>query len=73
MRRREFITLLGSVVVAIPITARGQRSTPAVVGVLSPEGSKTGMALSKASASLAISRDATFSWSSSLLRTMRRR
>ena len=42
MRWREFITFLGGTAVAMPITARAQRSTPAVIGVLSPEGPKTG-------------------------------
>src|SRR5262249_15531988 len=42
MRRREFITLISGAVAAMPIGARAQRSTPAVIGVLSPEGPKTG-------------------------------
>jgi putative tryptophan/tyrosine transport system substrate-binding protein len=42
MRRREFITLIGCAATSIPITARAQRSATAVVGVLSPEGPRTG-------------------------------
>jgi ABC-type uncharacterized transport system substrate-binding protein len=42
MRRRDFITLLGSAAAIIPIAARAQRSAIAVVGILSPEGPKTG-------------------------------
>lgn len=42
MRRRDVIALIGSAVAAMPIAARAQRSGPAVVGVLSPEGPKTG-------------------------------
>src|SRR5262249_34174262 len=42
MRRREFIMLISGAVAAMPIRARAQRSTPAVIGVLSPEGPKTG-------------------------------
>ena len=41
MRRREFIALFGAVV-AMPVAASAQRSGIAVVGVLSPEGPKTG-------------------------------
>jgi putative ABC transport system substrate-binding protein len=42
MRRRDFIALLGVAGVAAPISVRAQRSSPAVVGVLSPEGPRTG-------------------------------
>ncbi len=42
MRRREFITLIGCAATSIPITARAQRSATAVIGVLSPEGPRTG-------------------------------
>jgi putative ABC transport system substrate-binding protein len=42
MRRRDVIALIGSAVAAMPIAARAQRSGPAVIGVLSPEGPKTG-------------------------------
>ena len=42
MRRREFIALVGAAVAAMPSAASAQRSAIAVVGVLSPEGPKTG-------------------------------
>ena len=42
MRRREFIALVGGAVAAMPVAASAQRSGIAVVGVLSPEGPKTG-------------------------------
>jgi len=42
MRRREFITLVGGAISAIPVATYAQQSTPKVVGVLSPEGPKTG-------------------------------
>ena len=42
MRRRDFIALVGGAVTAMPMTARAQQSATAVVGVLSPEGPKTG-------------------------------
>src|SRR6185369_7786829 len=41
LRRRQFITLLGCGAMW-PLVARAQRSGPAVIGVLSPEGSNTG-------------------------------
>jgi putative tryptophan/tyrosine transport system substrate-binding protein len=37
MKRREFISLLGSVVAAWPFAARAQQSTPPIVGVLESE------------------------------------
>ena len=42
MRRREFIALVGGAVSTMPVTASAQRSATAVVGILSPEGPKTG-------------------------------
>jgi putative ABC transport system substrate-binding protein len=42
MRRREFIALVGGAVATMPVAASAQRSGIAVVGVLSPEGPKTG-------------------------------
>ena len=42
MRRREFITLTASAIAAISTATRAQQSMPRVVGVLSPEGPKTG-------------------------------
>jgi hypothetical protein len=37
MRRREFITLVGSAISAIPVATYAQQSTPKVVGVVVPE------------------------------------
>src|SRR5262245_61613221 len=42
MRPRECITLVGGAISAIPAATYAQQSTPKVVGVLSPEGPKTG-------------------------------
>jgi putative tryptophan/tyrosine transport system substrate-binding protein len=42
IKRREFIALLGGAVTVVPMPARPQRLAMAVVGVLSPEGPKTG-------------------------------
>jgi putative tryptophan/tyrosine transport system substrate-binding protein len=42
MRRRKFITLIGSAAAGIPAGAYAQRLAIPVVGVLSPEGPKTG-------------------------------
>lgn len=42
LQRREFIALLSGVVTAVPTSARPQRLAMPVVGVLSPEGPKTG-------------------------------
>jgi putative ABC transport system substrate-binding protein len=42
MRRRDFISLLANAAVIIPVAARAQRPATAVIGVLSPEGPKTG-------------------------------
>jgi putative ABC transport system substrate-binding protein len=42
MRRREVISLIGGAIAVIPLTAYAQQSALRVVGVLSPEGPKTG-------------------------------
>lgn len=42
MRRREVISLIGGAIAAIPVAVLAQQSSPRVVGVLSPEGPKTG-------------------------------
>jgi len=42
MRRREVISMIGGAIAAIPLTAHAQQSALRVVGVLSPEGPKTG-------------------------------
>ena len=44
MRRREFIGLIASAAATVPLVAYAQRSAIPVVGVLSPEGPKTGNA-----------------------------
>jgi putative ABC transport system substrate-binding protein len=41
VKRREFITLLGTAAATIPMAVHGQRSAIPVVGVLSPEGPMT--------------------------------
>ena len=42
MRRREVISMIGGAIAAIPVTGYAQQSALRVVGVLSPEGPKTG-------------------------------
>jgi putative ABC transport system substrate-binding protein len=42
MKRREFGTLVGGAIAAIPAAIHAQQSMPRVVGMLSPEGPKTG-------------------------------
>lgn len=42
MRRRDFIALVGAGLAAIPVSASAQQPALRVVGVLSPEGPKTG-------------------------------
>jgi putative tryptophan/tyrosine transport system substrate-binding protein len=42
MRRREFITLAWGAIAAIPVATHAQQSAPRVIGIVSPEGPKTG-------------------------------
>src|SRR5262245_12780141 len=42
MKRRDFIRLVGGTIAAVPLATYAQQSAPKIVGVLSPEGPKTG-------------------------------